>query len=219
MVLSKPLYLITDGGALRSKNLLELRVQAALGGASGRIAFVQLREQMSDSGFAAASDDEILQLLKKLTAACHTAGAKILINRRLDLALAGGADGVHLGGGNPVAVAAARKELGSSATVGYSAHQREEALSAMEHGASYILYGPVFPPLSKVSARSPLGLDALFALTSKVSVPVYGLGGITVANAGLCRQAGATGVACITSIVSSPDPHTAVQQMLTAWDS
>jgi thiamine-phosphate pyrophosphorylase len=122
--------------------------------------------------------------------------SKILVNTRVDVALAAGADGGHLPAGSP----APRRLRGSSPQgflIGVSCHTIDEVRAAEEEGADYVVFGPVFAPLSKMMAMEPRGIDALAEAARAVRIPVLALGGITRLNAQECVQAGAAGVAAI----------------------
>lgn len=130
---------------------------------------------------------------------------RILMNDRLDVALAAGADGVHLGGSSlPVAEVRAwlaqereRLRIAEDFLVGRSCHSREEAQQAERGGASYVIFGPVFATPSKTQYGPPQGIERLAEVCGVVRIPVLAIGGITVENAQKCLRAGAAGIAAI----------------------
>jgi thiamine-phosphate pyrophosphorylase len=123
--------------------------------------------------------------------------AKVLINGRVDIAMACGAHGVHLPS-RSIPPADLRRIVPAGFLIGVSCHTLDELRAAESEDASYAVYGPVFPPLSKPLALAPIGLDGLAAGCRAVTIPVLALGGITTANAVSCIEAGAAGVAGIT---------------------
>lgn len=123
--------------------------------------------------------------------------ARILVNTRIDVALACGAAGAHLPADAPPP-SAWRSITPSGFLLGVSCHSVEDLFQAEREGADYALFAPVFSPLSKQDPRPPHGLDGLRAACAAVRIPVYALGGITAGNTPLCLQAGAAGVAGIT---------------------
>ena len=124
------------------------------------------------------------------------AQACVLVNDRLDVALAVGAGGVHLGGHSMPAVEV-RHVAPHPFVVGVSCHSLAEAVAAESAGADYLLLGPVFETPSKLKYGAPLGLDELRKVTGKIRIPVLALGGITVERARHCFEAGAAGIAGI----------------------
>jgi thiamine-phosphate pyrophosphorylase len=120
----------------------------------------------------------------------------IIVNSRVDVALAAGAHGAHLPGGSPMP-RVWRSVVPSGFLIGVSCHTPEEVRAAEQEGASYVVFGPVFAPLSKPSDLAPRGLDQLARAASSVRIPVLALGGITHANADACVAAGAAGIAGI----------------------
>lgn len=121
---------------------------------------------------------------------------RIVINDRLDVAIAAGAHGVHLGG-QSVSADVVRGSVRKDLLLGVSCHSLEEALNAEAGGADYLLLGPVFDTPSKRRYGPPLGLDKLSEVSHKVRIPVLALGGITVQRVGQCLEAGASGIAAI----------------------
>lgn len=213
--LKQPIYLISDGGGLRSTGKLISAIEAALRGAkltSGEsgIGVVQLREQV---GSDSASDEELVRLGVELLPICRDFNTRLIVNRRIDLAQVIGADGVHLGA-DTIRLLPSNK---SGLMFGYSAHKAEEGLKAIEKGFDYLFFSPVFEPLSKVSNRPTRGREALAQVCGAASKPVFALGGITAQNARSCRVSGAAGIAVITSILGSADPGVAARELLDAW--
>jgi thiamine-phosphate pyrophosphorylase len=124
-------------------------------------------------------------------------GTRILVNERTDIALATGAHGVHLPA-DSIPPGRIRKVVPAHFLIGVSTHSLEEAESAEQSGADFVVFGPVYAPLSKTENLPPRGLDELARVCARVQIPVFALGGITVENAPLCEQAGASGIAGIT---------------------
>jgi thiamine-phosphate pyrophosphorylase len=152
---------------------------------------------------------EDLDLLHHVDEIRRAAGprARVLVNRRVDVALAAGADGVHLGfDGMPPE--AARRLLGPGALIGIATHAPEELAGAAPGLLSYAHLAPIFQPLSKTGSRPPLGLAAIRE-AARHGVPVIAQGGIEAGNARSCLEAGAAGVAVTGSILACADPAAA----------
>jgi thiamine-phosphate pyrophosphorylase len=177
--------------------------------------WVQLRERE-------LAGEEILALADAVSAAARRAAAlrgnrvQFLVNRRLDVALAVGADGVHLGF-DAVDPETARRLLGPDALVGVSAHSPDEARRAGARGASYVHLAPIFPPLSKAPSRPPLGAASL-AGAAAGGIPVLAQGGIDAGNAAEVVAAGAAGVAVTGAILLADDPTAATAALRRALD-
>jgi len=143
--------------------------------------------------------------------------SKIIINDRLDAALAAGAAGVHLGGESlPVADVAQFRRAGRAPAgflIGRSCHAVEEALQAERDAADYVFFGPVFATPSKTRFGPPQGVEALAAVCRRVRIPVLAIGGVTLENAGACRAAGAAGVAAIRLFQESEDVAAVVRRL------
>ncbi len=123
--------------------------------------------------------------------------AKVLVNTRVDVALAAGAAGVHLPSGS-IAASEWRQITPAGFLIGVSCHSLDGVVMAEREGADYVAFGPVFAPLSKTSDLTPRGLEELGRVARAVTIPVLALGGITWENAASCVAAGAAGVAGIT---------------------
>jgi len=137
--------------------------------------------------------------LARVVAACLTRcrNIRLLVNGRVDVALACGAHGAHLPGGSPPP-SVWRGIVPRGFLFGVSCHSLEDTIEAQAGGADFIVAAPVFDPLSKAAYRQPLGLDGLRRICQAVTAPVYALGGVTRDNAAECVAAGAAGIAGIT---------------------
>lgn len=155
----------------------------------------------------------LLALARSVGGICRAAGQLFVVNDRLDVALASGADGVHL----PVAAVApadARRLLGA-ALVGVSCHSADEVRRARDGGADYATFGPVFDTPSKRAYGPPVGVAALAGAAS-LGLPLVGLGGVGVENAAAVMAAGAHGIAAIRAWLDTPDPGPAAAALLAA---
>jgi thiamine-phosphate pyrophosphorylase len=186
---------------------LAAHVAAALQGLPPGCVAVHLREK--DLG-----GRELLVLALALGAACRAAGQRLLVNDRLDVALAAGADGVHLPSAG-VSPGEARRFLGPAALVGVSCHSVEDVRRARDGGASYATFGPVHDTPSKRPFGPPVGIEALRD-ASRLGLPLVALGGMDAARAAEARAAGAAGVAVIRAWLVGPDPAAAVRALLAA---
>jgi thiamine-phosphate pyrophosphorylase len=192
-----PLVLVTDRTSTRDRDLVAV-VETSL--AAGLPA-VQLREKDLPGR-------PLLALAERLRAATARTGALLFINDRVDVAIACGADGVHLGGAS-MPVDAARRLLGDNALIGVSTHAPGEA----PVGADFAFFGPVWETPSKSGAQGAARLaDAVRA----ARISVLAIGGVTPARVTDARVAGAAGVAVIRAILAAEDPGTATRVLLEA---
>ena len=180
------LQYITDRSQIKSRTL-----NACIAGAvAAGVDWVQIREKDLPARRLLALTDAALEHARR------PARTRVMVNDRLDVALAAKAHGVHLGT-RSMPVDLVRKLTPREFVVGVSCHSLAEALAAQAAGADYILLGPIFATPSKLPYGPPLGVSKLREVTSQVSVPVFALGGITLDRVALCRQNGAAGIAGI----------------------
>lgn len=154
-----------------------------------------------------------LEAAARVREACRRHGALLVVNDRVDLALAVGADGVHLGQ-EDLPVAAARRILGPDAVIGATCETAGEARAARDAGADYIGAGPVYVTPSKPDAGEPYGPDVVRRVSEAADLPVVGIGGIGPGRAAPVIAAGAAGVAVISAVLGAPDPGAAARAIL-----
>ncbi len=196
------LYLITDGRIAGDRNIVDIVSAAIQGGAT----VIQLRDKI-------ASTNEMIELGKALYEITKTIGVPLVINDRVDVALAINADGVHVGPPDDMPTSLARRLLGPDRIVGVSAETPAIALQAAEDGADYVGVGDVFGTQSKADAGVPIGLSGMKAVVKASPIPVVGIGGINQANAADVIEAGADGVAIISAIIGASDPKAAAREL------
>ena len=195
------IYLISARKLLADGNLLPVIEDLLEAG----LKMLQLREK----DLAAAELFPLASQLRKLTSHFD---CKLLINDRVDLALAVNADGVHLGG-HSLPIAVARQLLGPEKLIGVSTHSASEISQAASAGADFVTFGPVFHTPSKAAYGEPVGLAELSNVCRKKNIPLYALGGIDQQNAAATIACGANGVAMISSLLSTNSPATAFHNL------
>lgn len=188
-------------GAASTGDLL-VRIERAV--AAG-VDWIQIREK----GLPAR---ELLELTRRAIAVTRGGAntrARIIVNDRLDVAIAARAAGVHLGGGSiPLAEAVQWCRAGNAPPdfmVGASCHHVQEAIAAERAGGNYIFFGPVYETPAKMKFGAPQGVDKLAEVCRNVQIPVLAIGGIDEENTGTCVRAGATGIAAIRLFQQPPD--------------
>lgn len=200
------LYLITDRRVVPGADLATAVDRALRGAPSGAVA-VQLREKDLPAG-------ELYELAADLRKITRSAGALLLVNDRADVAVACGADGVHLpvhGLGPKVA----RAIVGPDLLIGCSTHSVSEAEAARDGGADFVTFGPVYETPSKAHYGPAVGLSALGEASGRLSgFPVFALGGVTPDRAADCLKAGAFGVSAIRAVIGAVDPAGAANDMV-----
>jgi len=197
-------YLVTDRGLTRGRDLLEVVAEAVAGGAG----MVQLREKHADTR-------EFLDLARALKALLAPSGVPLLVNDRVDVALAAGADGVHLGQSD-LPVDLARAMLGPDALVGLSVETPEQAREAADLDVDYLGVSPVFATPTKTDAGPAWGLAGLSGLAAWSRQVLVGIGGIGPANAAQVIEAGAHGVAVVSAVCAADSPRAAAAALLRA---
>ncbi len=192
------LYLIIDPEQTRGRDPLYVLDQALRGG----VVLVQYRDKLRDKG-------DQLPIVTAMVARCRAAGVPLLINDHVDLALAVGADGVHVGQ-HDLPVAVARRLLPPDSIVGCSTNNPGEARAAEVAGASYIAVGRIFVTGSKSNTR-PATTDTIREVRAAVTVPVVAIGGITADNVVQVIEAGADAAAVIAAVCAATDVEGAVR--------
>jgi thiamine-phosphate pyrophosphorylase len=204
LTLSSRLLVVTDRHQTNGRPLVPLlqRVVNAVAPA------IQLRERD-------LSARELLTLAREVQVVTASRRSQLLINDRIDVALALEGVGVHLRS-NSLPVTVARQMLGTKRLLGISAHSVEEAVQAASQGADYIVLGPIYETPSKQLFGPPLGVHTLEKACRLVRIPIIGIGGVTSARAHEMRRAGAFGAAVITAILGAADVESATRELLDA---
>jgi thiamine-phosphate diphosphorylase len=198
-----PLYAIVDPDALPARPPIAIVRDIVAGG--GRV--VQLRAK----GHPA---DELLGMALAMRAILDDVGGLFIVNDRVDIALAAGAHGVHLGA-DDFPVDRARQLLGPDAIIGFSSHAVTEAIAVAARGiVDYLGFGPIFPTATKTLSFVPHGLAGLGEAARRVGAPVVAIGGITEATAAATHAAGAAAVAMIGALARADPLPAAVRRIL-----
>jgi thiamine-phosphate pyrophosphorylase len=197
--------MITDG-MKQNDELREIVTNALRGG----VDVIQLRYKSAPALDLYTLGEQIRPVIKEF----H---ARLLINDRLDVALALQTDGVHLAG-KSLPVGAARSVVGDNFLLGFSVHSVEDAKRAAEQGASYVTFGHVFPTNSK-PGLPPRGVEGLQEVVEAVSIPVLAIGGITAENIDRVLATGCAGVAVIGAISQDADPEKAARYLRQRMDA
>lgn len=200
------LYAVTDRTWLRGQTLRQ-QVEAAL---QGGVTCVQLREKTLDR-------ESFIHLGRSIGCLCQRYGVPLIINDDLDVALACGADGVHVGQ-DDLPVEEVRRRVGDKMIVGVSAHNPEEARRAYEGGADYLGAGAVFCSQTKTNV-TPLPHDTLRAICDAVPIPVVAIGGINRENLPQLAGTGVAGVAVISGIFAAQDITAACRELRALSDT
>jgi thiamine-phosphate pyrophosphorylase len=200
----KGFYFITDSRISRRGNISDVKSAIKSG-----VKVVQYRQKNKS---ASEMFEEAL-ILRRL---CKD--IIFLVNDRVDIALAVGADGVHLGQ-DDFPLSAARKILGRKKIIGVTVHNTREAILAQRSGADYLGVSPIFPTSTKSDAGKPLGIATLKAIRNRVKIPIIALGGISLKNAKEVMRSGADGICAISAVVSKKDVRREIERFQkTYWE-
>ncbi|MDR1618466.1 MAG: thiamine phosphate synthase [Treponema sp.] len=195
------LYLCTDRVLALGRPITEA-VEAAI---AGGVTMVQLREKDASTG-------DFYRIALEVQAITRRHRVPLVINDRLDIALAVGAEGLHIGQSD-LPLPAARRLAGNTMFIGVSVGTVEKALRAQRQGADYLGVGAVYPTGSKADAGEAIGLEGLATICAAVKIPVAAIGGVNTANAAEVMKTGAAGIAVISGILSRPDIKEAAQNL------
>ncbi len=196
------LHVLTDAGA--GQSAIDATTAALAAGAP----VVQVRAK-------GCTDRVLHDFAAELVARCRAAGALCLVNDRVDVALAVGADGTHLGAGD-LPLSAARRIAGPGHLLGGTAREPVLARALVAEGADYLGVGPAWPTTTKTGLPDPLGPAGIRAVAAAVDVPVIAIGGVTAARVADLLAAGAAGVAVVGAVAAAPDPAAATTELLRA---
>ena len=194
------LYLVTDSTGLEESQFLQKVESACRGG----LTLLQLREKER-------SGREYLELAQKTKAITDAYGIPLLIDDRVDIALAADAAGVHLGQSD-LPLWAARKLLGPHKILGATAKAVEQALKAQEEGADYLGVGAIFPTTTKV-VTVLTKVETLAEICKTVSIPVVAIGGLNAQRLSVLEQVPVAGVSVVSAIMKAPDPEQAAKEL------
>lgn len=204
--LDPTLYLVTDRPLCGGRDLREVVLAAVRGG----VTLVQLREKSCDTR-------EYVELARDLRGPLREAGVPLLINDRVDVAVAAGADGVHLGQSD-LPWPAARRLLGAEALIGLSVESPEQATAAADADVDYLGVSPIFATPTKTDTAGEWGLDGLRRLRAATDRRLVAIGGLSRDNAAAVVAAGADGVAVVSAICAAADPEAAARELRAAID-
>ncbi len=195
---------MTDIALANGRSLAGIVAAAVKGG----VTMVQLREKIAST----RAFIEQARVLKRLLAPLRL---PLLINDRIDVALAAGADGTHVGQ-QDMPVALARQLLGPAAIIGLSITELGQVRDRDVELADYLGVGPVLAQSTKLDATPPLGLDGLAEVRRATGKPIVAIGGVSAANADAVRSAGADGIAVVSAIMGADDPRAAAAALVSA---
>lgn len=198
------LIVVTDADCGDGRTIVDVVGAALRGGAPA----IQLRDKRGDAR-------DMLELARRLLVETRAAGALLFVNDRVDIALAAGADGVHVGD-DDLPVAAVRAIAHEGFLIGRSVDDVAGARAAQAAGADYLGVGPVYETPSKLDAGPVTGIEGVRRVCAAVDVPVVAIGGVGVGNAGQIAEAGAAGIAVIRAVMQAADPGEASATLVRA---
>lgn len=199
--MSYPVYFVTPDGVDDALVLAALR---------GGVRAVQLRDKR-------ASDAEMIAQARRLLPALRAAGVPLIVNDRLEVALAAGADGLHIGqsDGDPAEIRAA---LGPGPVLGLSIETEAQAAAMPAGGVDYIGAGPVRATPTKPDHAAPIGFDGLARIAAAAApVPAVAIGGVGAGDIAQIKSAGCAGLAVVSAIAAAPDPEAAARRLAATW--
>ncbi len=197
------IYFITDSTPYTEQEFLA-RVRSAL---SGGVSLIQLREKQRTTR-------EYIDLAQKVGALAAQFGVPLIIDDRIDVALAAGVKGVHLGQSD-MPIKTARKILGEDYIIGATAKTVDQALEAYEQGADYLGVGAIYPTTTKVKTVLT-STETLDKICKAVPIPVNAIGGLNKDNIDVLKGIGIKGVCAVSAIMKAPDPKTAAEELSAA---
>jgi thiamine-phosphate pyrophosphorylase len=195
------LYLVTDAELSRGRSLREIVTEAIRGG----VTVVQYREKRAGTRRMIAEAQELCDL-------CRTYHIPVIINDRIDVALAVDAEGVHVGQ-EDMPAGLARKLIGPGRILGVSVENAAQARLAAAEGADYVGAGPIFATPTKPDASSPIGVEGLEEITRTCLLPVVAIGGVNATNVAAMIGAGAAGLAVVSAIVCAKSVEGAAREL------
>lgn len=198
------LYFITDSTPYNEEEFLE-RVEKAL---SGGVTIMQLREKDRTTR-------EYISLAEKVHSIAQKYKVPLIIDDRTDVALAVGAEGVHLGQSD-MPIDTARKIVGDKMIIGATTKTVEQALKACKNGADYLGVGAIYPTTTKVKTVLT-SVDTLKDIVKAVSVPVNAIGGLNKDNIDVLKGSGISGICAVSAIMKADDPQTAARELKQAF--
>lgn len=200
------LYVLTDAHLRPERSAEEIAEAALAGGAR----IIQLRDKETPR-------EDLIRLARRLCAMAHRSGALFIVNDKVDIALASGADGVHLGP-DDMAPAQARTILGPDRLIGVSVSTLEEALP-LEPYASYFAVGAIYGSTTKGDAGHPVGTEPIRLISTRYpDIPIVAIGSINKENIAPVKRAGADSAAVISAVVCAPDMEQATRELVQAWE-
>jgi thiamine-phosphate pyrophosphorylase len=195
-------YLITDPVLVGVRGVLETVEAAIAGGAT----MIQLRDPE-------AKTRPLVEEARAILALTRAANIPFIVNDRIDVALAVGADGVHVGQAD-MTVADARKLIGPKPILGLSITSDADLDVSDLNGVDYLGVGPVFQTSTKPDAAPPINVGGLEAIATRTKIPIVAIGGLHAGNAADAIAAGASGIAVVSAICAAPDPKTATRELV-----
>jgi len=196
------LYLVTDQALALGRDIVSVVERAVRGG----VTVVQVREKNRETR-------DFLNISIRIKKTLENHNIPLIINDRIDIALAVGADGVHLGQ-NDMPIDIARRILGPDRIIGISVSTVDEAIEAENGGADYLAISPVWSTKTKINTPEEVGLEGIDRIRKVTDLPLVGIGNIKVENAKSVISAGCNGIAVVSAIMSAPDPELAARKLL-----